>query len=90
MSGPAIARSVAVGQPVDPGHDAAVVEAQDQLGAHRARGRAVAADEADDVGVAAARRHEVDHGHGAVRRLDRRFEDQRAVAIARVTRWALR
>ncbi len=43
----------------DPGHRAAVVEAQHQLHAHP-HAPAVAAHQPHDVGVAAARRHEVD------------------------------
>ena len=59
MSGPAIARKRAVGQPIDPRHRPAVVEAQHEFRAHR-DAAAIAADEPDDVRVPPAQRHEVD------------------------------
>ena len=79
--GPGDGAHGAVRQSRDPRHRPPVVEAQDQLGAHR-DAAALAADDPDDVGVAAPRRHEVHHGDGAARRLDPRLEDQRVAAIA--------
>ena len=65
-----------------PGHGEAVVEAQHQLHAHR-HASAQAADDADQVGAAVARRHEVDEGDGAVAvgRLHRRFQNQGVAAV---------
>ena len=60
---------------------ASVVEAQHQFGPHP-HATALPADEPDDVGVPAARRHEVDDGDRAVRCFDARFEDQGVVAVA--------
>jgi Ca2+:H+ antiporter len=59
-----------------PWHQRSVVEANDQFGPHN-DAAALAAHEPHHVGILAARRHEIDHGRGAVRRLNLGFEDQR-------------
>ena len=64
----------------DPGNDRAVVEAQDELGAHRDLA-ALADHEAHDVGRLAAQRHEVEHADDAVLRLVRRLEHERVLAV---------
>ncbi len=63
-----------------PGHDRPVIEAQDELGAHRDLA-AFAHDQAHDVGRLAARRHEVDHGDDAILRFVRRLEDEGILAV---------
>ncbi len=68
-------------EPRDPGHDGAIPEAQHQLAAHRDP-PALADHQPDHVRMAAAQRHEIDEGDGALARFEARFEDQRAVAVA--------
>jgi hypothetical protein len=69
-----------------PGHGAAVVEAQHQLHPH-GDPPAHAADDADQVGAAVARRHEVDQRDGAaVRRFHDRLQHQRIPRYCRSVR----
>ena len=68
MSGPATARSVPSSMRVTHGTIDAVVEAQDELGPHRALRRARPTTRRTRSDAVVARRHEVDHGDGARRR----------------------
>src|SRR5262249_45238926 len=74
------AYAAAVREARHPGHVLAVVEAQDELHAHR-HAPTVAPHDAHDVGHGAAYGHEVDHGGAAVRGLELRFEDQGVRAV---------
>ena len=64
-----------VRQPADPRNDRAVIKPQDELHRH-AHAAGVAAHQAGDVGVVAARGHEVDERDGALVRVDAGLEDQ--------------
>ena len=65
----------------DPRDDPAEVEPDHELGAHLdLAGEAF--DDADDVGRAPARRHEVDHADAPAGELVHRLEDERVVAVA--------
>ncbi len=64
-----------------PRHDRAVVEAQGQLGGH-ADLALEALDDADHVGVVAARRHEVGDADGAVGGVPLGLQDQRGAPVA--------
>ena len=63
-----------------PGHDRPVVEADDELHRHL-DAPAHALDDADEVGLRLAGRHEVDEAHGAVVGLEFRLEDERVAAV---------
>src|SRR5436309_9899193 len=63
-------------EPPDPGHDLAVIEADDELHLHR-HFAAQAFDDADDVRILAARRHKIDQANGATLGFNFRFENQR-------------
>ena len=78
-SGPAMATRRAI-EPVNPGHDVAVVEADDQLHAHR-HTAVQSLDDAHDVRRTVARRHEVDDPHAPFGRLVYGFQDQGQVTI---------
>ena len=71
----------AVGRPAHPGHDAAEVEAQDELHAHRDAALQAARD-ADDVGRLVADRHRVDDLQHAPGGVEVGLEHERAVAVA--------
>src|SRR5437588_2808400 len=66
--------------PLNPGDDRAVVEPDDQFGAHP-DGSADAFDDPHDVRRRLARRHEVDHADRAARRLPVGFQNERLVSI---------
>ena len=63
-----------------PGHDRAVVEAEHELHPHL-DASADALDDAHEVGLRLARRHEVDEPHGTVVRLELGLEDERVAAV---------
>ena len=81
MSGPPTARSVRVVEARHPRDDRAVVEAQDELGAHR-HPAAASRDDPHEVGRLAAQRHEVDERDGALRGLELGLQDQGAGPVA--------
>ena len=67
----------------DPGNDGAIIKADDQL--HPNRDLAFKTfNDADDVGIGPARRHEIDIANGAVVSLDFGFENERVAPIAAV------
>ena len=68
-----------------PGNDVAVIEPDDQLHLHP-HAAAQAFDDADDVRIFSARRHEIDQPHRAFGRFDFRFEDQRVTPITAARR----
>ena len=85
MSGPAIARRVPSLRRADPRHERAVVEAEDQLHAHR-HPAALALHDPDEVGGVVARRHEVDERDRA-RRRSRTSVSRISVSVAVAARW---
>ncbi len=60
--------------PPHPWHDLAVIEADDQFHLHRDFA-AQSFNDADDVGILAARRHEIDQANGAAPGFNVRFEN---------------
>ena len=70
----------AVRQACDPGHCAAVVEAEHQFHPHP-QTSALAPHEADDVGMRATWWHEVDECRRAGRCLEARLQDERVIPI---------
>ena len=80
-SGPPTASSVPSSSLPHPRHDRAVVEADDELGAHL-DAPLEPLDDPHEVGSAVAQRHEVDHAHAARRRLPLALEDQRVGPVA--------
>ena len=79
VSGPAVASSVSP-DPPHPGHDGAVIEADDELHAH-GHSSTQAFDDAHDIPALIRERHAVDDPHGALIRLEFGFQNQGAVAI---------
>ena len=65
---------------LDPGHDRAVVEPDDQLHPHRDPA-APPLDTADEVMPPPARRHAVDHGDGPVVGLELGLQDERTLMV---------
>ena len=63
-----------------PGHDRAVVEAEDELHPHL-DASADSFDDPHEIGLRLARRHEVDEPHGAVVGLELGLEDERVAAV---------
>jgi hypothetical protein len=69
--------------PIDrphPGHDGSIVEADGQLHVHGDLSRDTL-DNADEIGIAAARGHAVDEPHGSAIGLELRLEHERVAAI---------
>ena len=74
-------RAETVAKVRDPGNGSTEVKAQRQLHPH-GDPSAQAFDDAEDVGMRPAGRHEVDQPYGALGRLEGRFEDQGVGAVA--------
>ena len=64
-----------------PWNDLPVIKANDQLHLHR-HFAAQPFDDPNDVGILAARRHEIDQAHGAAFRFDFRFQNERVASIS--------
>src|SRR5207248_4364970 len=63
-----------------PGNDLSIIEADDQLHLHR-NFASQSFNDANDVRVLAARRHEIDQAHGATLCFDFRFQDKRVSTV---------
>src|SRR5436309_10258694 len=63
-----------------PGNDLSIIEADDQLHLHR-NFASQSFNDANDVRILAARRHEIDQAHGAALCFDFRLEDKRVTTV---------